>query len=271
MTLRDNDAEPRAVEHEVSYFSQLGFKVWITSVLGVTLVFALQSQYTSLIGPLSNILPSAAAATSFGAALLCFLRYGNGLRKPFELVWFFFTLGTGLWVAAELSWAVYYFFLNVSVPYPSIADIFYIGGYMPIIAGLVLYLTTFRVAISRKGVAVAFLVIAVAVALAMAFVLPIEFAENEPALTVFTDLLYPILDLALFSLTVVALAIFIGGSISKWWVLFAAGSVLYVVGDEFFLYQVAAGTYYNGSIDDLLFILGYLTFALAFYTHRKAF
>lgn len=269
--MRDKGAEPKAVAHAVSYFSQWGFRVWITSVLGVTLVFALQSQYTPLIGPLSNVLPAAAAAASFGTALLCFLRYGHGLRKPFELVWFSFTLGTGLWVVAELSWAVYYFVLNVSVPYPSIADVFYIGGYIPMLAGLVLYLTTFRVAMSRSRIAVALLVIVVAIAIAMAFVLPIEFAQDEPAITTFTDLLYPLLDLALFSLAVVALAIFIGGSISKWWVLFAAGSVIYVIGDEFFLYQFAAGNYYNGSIDDLIFILGYLTFALAFHTHRKAF
>ena len=86
-----------------------------------------------------------------------------------------------------------------------------------------------------------------------------------------TDMIYPTLDLTLLSLTILSLAIFIGGAIEKWWLFFGAGATLYVIGDEFFLYQVANGTYYNGSVDDLIFLLAYLTFALAFYVHRKEF
>ena len=266
-TSKDRVTEaPRA-----GFFSEGAFRLWVIGVVGVSLAFALQDLYPSLIGPLSNVLPAGGAGVAFASALLCWRRYGFGLRRQFEAVWFMFSLGSGLWILAELAWATYYFFLNVEVPYPSIADIFYIGGYFPMLAGLVLYLRAFSVAMSRKRLSLALSAIGVAVTLAMAFVLPLELTEGLSPLNLLTDLAYPILDLALISLTVLALAIFIGGAISKWWVLFGGASVLYVIGDEYFLYQFAAGTYYNGSFDDLLFVLGYLALALAFYAHRREF
>ena len=113
--------------------------------------------------------------------------------------------------------------------------------------------------------------IAVAITLALGLVFPVELGRNLSALNLLTDMIYPALDLVLVSLALVSLAVFLGGSIAKWWVIFGAGATLYAIGDEFFLYQVARGTYYNGSIDDLIFLFGYLTFALAFYAHRKEF
>jgi len=254
---------------KATILSDWGFRAWITSVLGISLVFAMQAYYQSLIGPLSNVLPAAAAAAAFGSALLCFLRYGHGVHRRFELVWFFFSLGTGLWVVAEVTWALYYFVFQVAVPYPSIADFFYIGGYFPIMAGLVLYLETFSVAMTRGRLVASLVAIGVSVTMALVFVVPVEASSSPTFLKALTDLAYPILDLALLSLTILALAIFIAGSIESWWLLFGVGSVLYVIGDEFFLYQYAAGSYYNGSLDDLIFILGYLTFAFAFYVHRR--
>ena len=138
-------------------------------------------------------------------------------------------------------------------------------------AALLLYLGIFRVGLSRARLAVAIGIIVAAVAIAMALVLPLEFSRGLSNVSILTDLMYPILDLTLFSLTMLSLAIFMGGTISRWWLTFGAASVLYVIGDEFFLYQIAAGTYYNGSLDDLIFILGYLTFALAFFAHRREF
>ena len=139
------------------------------------------------------------------------------------------------------------------------------------IAALFLYLSVFRVAMSRSRLAVALLGIAASTSMALAFVLPVELSKGLPMLNMVTDLTYPMLDLVLVSLTILSLAIFIGGTISRWWVTFGAASALYVIADEYFLYLVASNAYYNGSFDDLIFILGYLTFALAFFAHRREF
>ena len=254
-----------------NFLSESAFRVWAVSVLAVTLVFGLQNLYPSMIGPISNVLPACGAGAAFLSALLCWKRYGFGVRTKFEGAWFAFTLGTGLWILAELTWAVYYFILDVPVPYPSAADFFYMGGYFPMIAGLVLYLGNFTLGLSRSRLMIAAAFIVVATGLALGFVIPLEFSQGLSPVQIMTDLAYPLLDLILFSFTILCLAIFFGGSISKWWFLFGGASALYVIGDEYFLYQVATGTYYNGSVDDLLFILGYLAFALAFYAHRREF
>jgi hypothetical protein len=252
-----------------SLISLLGFKAWLVGIFGVSFVFAFQGFYPDSIGPLSNFLPAVCAFAAFLSSLSCMRRYGFSLRSNFEAVWFLFTLGTGLWVFAEGFWAFYYFVLGIAVPYPSLADIFYIGGYFPMLAGLIGYLQTFRVALTKRRIGFAVCVIGAAVAIAMVFILPVELGQDLTAVGFLTDMIYPFLDMALLSLAVLSLAIFIGGSIAKWWMIFGVGAALYVIADEFFLYQVANGTYYNGSVDDLFFLLGYLTFALAFYAHRK--
>ena len=248
-----------------------GFRAWLVSIVGLSLVFVLQPLYPKSIGPLSNIFPTLCAMVAFLSSLSCMRRYGFSLKLNFQAIWSLFTLGTGLWAAAECTWAAYYFILKIAVPYPSLADIFYVGGYLPIIAGLLGYLNTFHVALTKRRLAYSFVAISVAVALALLFVLPVELGKNPPPLTFLTDMIYPALDLLLLSLAVLSLGIFVGGTIAKWWMIFGVGATLYVIGDEFFLYQVAHGTYYNGSVDDLIFLLGYLTFALAFYAHRKEF
>jgi len=259
------------VERRLQSLSSLrGFRAWLASVVFLTAGFAFQSFYPYLIGPLSNVFPTVCASGAFASALLCLRRYGYGLRS-FQAVWFCFALGTGLWVLAEATWAIYYFVLNIQVPYPSLADIFYVGGYLPIIVGLGAYLGTFRVAMSRRRLGLAIVVIGIATTLAMGLVLPVEFAKNLSLVNLVTDMVYPVLDLVLLSLAVLSLAIFVGGTIARWWILFGLGATLYVVGDEFFLYQVAGGIYYNGGLDDLIFLVGYLVLALAFYTHRKEF
>ena len=259
------------IERTRAFTSLSGFRVWLGSVCILVVVFGLQSFYPDVIGPLSNVLPTVTAAAAFVSSVLCIRRYKFGLRHQFEAAWLFFALGLGLWVVAEATWAAYYFFLNIVVPYPSLADLFYIGGYFPIIVGAVLYVDVFKVAMSRRRLAAALGIISISAALAMTFVLPIEFSTRDSAVFVFTDLIYPMLDLALLAVAAFALAIFYGGRLAKWWMLFGSAAAVYVIGDELFLYQTAVGTYYNGGLDDLIFLLGYLTFALAFYAHREEF
>ena len=92
---------------------------------------------------------------------------------------------------------------------------------------------------------------------------------TQPLTSTITDLLYPITDIILLSLTILNLAIFMGGTISRWWMMFGAGIVLYIIADELFLYQESKGTYYNGSTSDIAYVLSYLVFALAYYVHRR--
>jgi len=168
----------------------------------------------------------------------------------------------------EITWAAYYF-SNVPVPYPSIADVFYLGSYVPMILAQALYFKAFSSVLTKKRLAISLAVIVVCGIIVFELVLPTEFAGSPSVLTVIDDQIYLIMDMALLSLTILSLAIFSGGTMARWWTILAAGFVLDIIGDEVFFYQNAQGKYYNGSLSDAVYVFAYLFLALAFYIHRR--
>lgn len=250
-------------------FSSFGWRAWIGGCIALTAVFGLQGFYPSLIGPISNLLPALCAAIALAAVLLCVKRYGFVVRTKFQAAWISFAVGFGLWVAAEATWASYVFVLGVQIPDYSVADIFYITGYLPVFAGLVLYLSTFQLALEKKRIGAAVVAMALAATAVYYTVLPTVLPSAGTTLRLLDNLTFVSLDLVMLSLVVLTFTIFVGGRISRWLVFLGGASVLYVIGDEDFLIQTANGTYYNGSYNDLIFLLAYLTFALAFYLHRR--
>ena len=133
---------------------------------------------------------------------------------------------------------------------------------------MILYLGTFSVALERRRVATAVAAMALVAAVVYYTVLP-DAAAGQTLLQTLDNLTFVSLDLVLLTLVVLTFTIFVGGRMSRWLVCLGAASVLYVIGDEDFIIQTATGAYYNGSYNDLIFLLAYLTFALAFYLHRR--
>jgi len=265
--LSDQENESKLVERSSS--SRTAYLITSAILLLVTAVFGFQSFYPKSIGPISNVLPSVLAGAAFVSAGLCVRKYGLKLSENFARIWFLFALGPACWLIAEITWAAYYFFLNIPIPYPSIADIFYLAAYVPLSIGVFMYFRAFSGALTRRRLIASVGTIAAATILVFTFVIPTELSIGNPPVETITDLAYPALDLVLFSLAVLSLAIFLGGSIGKWWILLAGAIILDIIADEYFLYLEAKGTYYNGSFDDLIYLWAYLIFALAFYVHKK--
>jgi hypothetical protein len=174
----------------------------------------------------------------------------------------------GLWATANVVWSTF-FFLGVAVPYPGPPDYFYLSADIPLAVALTIYFRSFSSALTRRRLTIAVVIIVASAAVIIGFVIRSEFAITQPLIATITDLAYPISDIVLLSLTILSLAIFFGGSFSKWWFLFGTGIVLYIIADELFLYQNSQGTYYNGSSSDIAYVLSYLVFALAFYVHKR--
>lgn len=55
-------------------------------------------------------------------------RMGHAYRQILAV----FSLGILCWLAAEAIWNYYFFVLGIDVPYPSLADIFYLAAYPPV-------------------------------------------------------------------------------------------------------------------------------------------
>jgi hypothetical protein len=185
------------------------------------------------------------------------------------MIWVCFTAGMALWFLGELSWAVYAFLLNVEIPYPSIADVFWLGGYVPLLLALLVYCRLFASVLSKRTIALITAAICIlGVLVSVALIVPITGVEENLA-TLAIDLAYPLLDIALLSMALVGLAIFQKGNLGKSWLWIILGILFNVAGDMIFSYTTAQGTYYNGHLSELLLIYGYLFFTIAFYVHTK--
>jgi hypothetical protein len=246
-----------------------GYIVWLSVAISAMSIFGFQSFYFSDIGTITNTVEPGSICGAFVVSFLCARRYGFKLRERwFDRIWFLVMLGMGLWAVANIVWSTDYF-LGIPVPYPGLSDYFYLGADAPIAAALIMYFRPFSSTLTLRRLGISAFVIAISSGIIIGFVMRSEFAMTQPLTSTITDLLYPITDIILLSLTILNLAIFMGGTISKWWMIFGAGIVLYIIADELFLYQESKNAYYNGSTSDIAYVLSYLVFALAYYIHRR--
>lgn len=245
------------------------YKISLVLFVGLTLIYAFQGFYPELMTYFSNAFPPFIAGAAVISAGFALRKYGHNLRQRFSLVWLCFTLGMALWFLGETGWAFYTLALGVEIPYPSVADFFWLSGYVPFFIALYLYVKTFGSALSRRtlGIALA-IVFALVITVSATLITPVLGVE-ENFITMIVDFAYPLLDLVLFSVAVLGLAVFIEGNLGKSWLLITAGILVDVSADMLFSYTTAQDLYYSGHFLEILFHLGYLLTLLAFYVHTK--
>lgn len=245
------------------------YAITLIAAISLSLIYALQSFYSNLIGDLSNIIMPGTAFGTFAFSFYCTKRYGfKLLSRRFDLIFFCFSLGMLFNALGETAWAVYYF-TGTSVPYPSVADVFYMSAYPAWTLALVIYLKQFSSALKGRRRLIATGGIIGGVSLLYSIILPQELGGNPSFLKFLDDVLYLMCDTALLSITILCLAVFIGGTVAKWWIALGGAYALFVAGDVIFFFQNAQGTYYNGSISDLVYVLAYVVFCAAFYIHAR--
>jgi diguanylate cyclase (GGDEF)-like protein len=178
--------------------------------------------------------------------------------------WIALTLGVASYTAGDLYWvAAWEHAPAADIPYPSIADALYLGIFP---AGFVALGLLVRARAGRlsgmqwlDGVIAGAVVASLATALA-----PVLSTSVQPgdALTVATNLAYPIGDLLLLSF-VVALAGACGRSAARTWWLLALGLAVFAAFDTVYLLQVDDGTYVSDGLLDVGWPLALVLFAAA--------
>jgi len=236
-------------------------------------IYSFQGYYPDFMLVFSNVFAPFIAAVTVATSFFALRRYWDTLSSRLSRIWLGFTLGMTLWFLGELGWATYVLVLGIEIPYPSIADIFWLSGYVPLFMALDLYIRLFRTALFRRMYFVgAVLVSVLSVTLFIVLVPPILGAE-EDAVTKIVSIAYPALDLILFSEAILGLLIFtvtkLKGRIGVAWLFINTGILMNVIADMLFSYTTLQGTYYDGHPLELFFHWGYILFALAFYTHMK--
>jgi hypothetical protein len=99
-------------------------------------------------------------------------------------------------------WGIYEVVLHVDVPYPSIADVFSLSGYLPAFIGMEQFIWFFRKELTPGKLAVAALAgLAIVFTSSVLLLYPL-ITESADILTKFFDVVYPLLDTLLIVLAV---------------------------------------------------------------------
>jgi diguanylate cyclase len=199
-------------------------------------------------------------AVVVGGALLCAL---HAVRDRAERVaWAFIAAGVSSYAIGAALW-----FTTMQgrddVPYPSIADAFWLAFYPLALVGVGL-LVRVRMAGSSASMWLDGLVSGLGLAsLSAAVVFPrVTAGASGPLAAVATNFAYPLLDLALL-ITIVGAMAAVGSWRERSWLVLGAGFAVFAAADSWYLLQIAANTYHPGSPVDATFLVAVVLVGVA--------
>ena len=190
-------------------------------------------------------------------------------RRQDRAAWLLISASLVAWAGGDFVWTVW--LSNVaSPPSPSIADALYLAMYPLIYVGLLLLMRAHSrdlgTAMWLDGIVVGLTTAAIAADLVFPAVLA---ASRGGAAEVAVNLAYPLGDFLLMVFIAVGFALSGWRPGRQWWLL-ALGVVLTAVADIIYVYQLAAGTYVEGSILDTLWPASMALVALAAWQPSRA-
>lgn len=231
-------------------------------------------------------LPIVKAVTDIGnflfaavCAVLCFR-----LLRVFDRgevlwrVWLALGIGLGLWALAEAVYAFYEVILNIDTPYPSLADVVWVPGYIPLFAALVMRYRSLRVTPSAGMIASLAVVFLALAGVSLVFIIsPMIASPDEGGLIVqVLNVLYPLGDLLVMFGALLIVMVLVGGQLSRAWLLIAAGCLLLTVADSLYSYGTWNTLYLpDGKINlltgvsDVSYLGGYVVMAFGLYNEAR--
>jgi len=203
------------------------------------------------------------------AAVALFFRAAHSPREA--LGWRVLAAGM-LCTASGNAWYSLVLARLPEMPYPSMADVFYLAWYPACYAAIVLVLTAhvgrFPLSVWLDGLVAGAGVAAIAAALWFRPLTAVD--PGTPLLTVLASIAYPVFDLLLLVLLVGVLFI-LRTAIRDWVLLLAAGLGLTAASDVVLSTQTVAGTYVQGGWVDIGFLAAIVVMTLAAHrSHRSS-
>ncbi len=193
----------------------------------------------------------------------------GGIRSSVGKGIIFLSFGNLSWSAGNFIWSYYNFFLSSDIPYPSLADLGYVGALPLWIAGILLLskATGVRFGLRKIKGRIMLVLLPIIAAIFSYYFLFVVARESsidwqEGMLKLFFDLAYPIGDWIILTVAFLVWGLslnYLGGRY-KWPVLITLfGFVLMFCADFSFSYTTTIETYFNGSLSDLLFTMALFT------------
>jgi hypothetical protein len=244
------------------------YKASLILLAGLIVVYAFQGYYPTFISLFSNSLLPAIAGAAVISSGFSLAKYWHSIGERFSKVWLYLTVGLFLWFVSEAVGIGYTLVWGVEIPYPSVADAFWLSGCVPLFVALYLYVEIFKSVLSWRTLTVSMgTTLGLATFVSVGVMAPVT--ETKDLVTIVADFTYAISDTTLLLVAILGLLIFLRGNLGKSWALISSGVLLNAWADVLFSYTKLHGTYYAGHPIDLLYAVAYVFFLLAFYVHTK--
>ncbi len=243
---------------------------WVLAATAIIPILYLYGEWDpDFLYVLSNGLPPVLALPPVIFAFMALLKLGKTRDERALLIWLGYASGISFWFLGEFTWAVYSILLGVPIPYPSIADAFWLVGYPCFLIALSLQSWPFRAALSPRQIAAGLVSVSVlTIGVLVILVPPIVFGAEE-LLTKAVSLAYPLLDVLLLVVAVPVFTLFKEGTLWRPSLFVMVGIILTLIADTLFSWTTLQGIYYNGHPLELFYHWSYLAFTLGFYLKLK--
>jgi diguanylate cyclase (GGDEF)-like protein/PAS domain S-box-containing protein len=199
------------------------------------------------------------------AAIACLFRAAT-FRGRMRWGWAFVGLGVLSWGLGQMCWVYLESFRGDEVPFPSQADIGYLGMVLLTPVGLLILPSATQALANRaRSVLDGLMVAASLVLMAWIFVVePLIKAGGDSALALYISLAYPLGDVVIVTIVIYMLALQRErGSNLSHLALVGAGIVAFAVSDIGYAYLNLIGAYASGSVTDIGWFAGFSLILLA--------
>ncbi len=247
---------------------------WLTLLAAVMAAYAVVFASWLTLRPFGNIGVEAMsdlgmvapAAVGAGLAFLAAARSAGRVRAA----WSFIGAALASWSFAEITWSTYELFLAQKTPFPSVADVGYLGAVPLMCAGVLLLSSPDRsLARARTALDAVAIVFAASAIVWHWILLPTYSDSGATALEKIISGSYPLGDLVLLFGLVIALAHNRRGHAGAVMAVLTAGLALFLVSDLGYAYLGLSDAYSTGSPVDFGWTFGYLLMGYSAALHAK--
>jgi hypothetical protein len=214
--------------------------------------------------------------TSGGAfAMSLQIVYRQKLKGLFPRLYASLAIGLALWFIAEVTWAYYELVAAIENPTPSIADVFWLAGYVPFFYFLYGMLRNFAGS-SRSMILQVSLVSSIGMML-LAYVMfsisqSADLSSQEGITTYLVNAAYPVADMFLIIPAVASFIQLRGGKLTSTpWAFIIVATIIFIVADIGFAYFTILELYDTIWIWNPLYNLGDLAIASSLFWHKAFF
>ncbi|RPH57681.1 MAG: hypothetical protein EHM81_11250, partial [Chloroflexi bacterium] len=215
--------------------------------------------------------------SSFAAVIAIWIWGYTSDKDTSKRIWAGIALGLALWAIADTISAIYPLLLDQEIPDLSMADLFWLAGYIPLAVALVWRSQSFGVNPTKMELRTAIGLVLLVVLVSGYFVVWPAIQSSDPGefWISLVNVLYPIGDVLIAIDSLFILFTLGGGSFSSMWRIIAVGLMLRSFGDLMYNYAAGNDMYWPDNhitlasiLTDIPYSTSYLAIALGIFAQR---